>query len=105
MDFTTIAKSHSPCRGGSQPPEVYATEPFVEWYTPSVGVDEHVDPSAALPPQPVGADRIRPKLTKLSGWMNGKSVWLLPLGFPRGEAEGKLDFLSIGASEPIDKKD
>ena len=34
----------------------------------------------------VGADRIRPQPTKLSGWMNGKSVWLLPLGFPRGEA-------------------
>ena len=24
------------------------------------GVDEYVDPSAALPPQPVGADRTRP---------------------------------------------
>ena len=23
----------------------------VEWYTPAVGVDEYVDPSAALPPQ------------------------------------------------------
>ena len=42
--------------------------------------------AAASPTQTVGADRIRPQLTKLSGWMNGKSVWLLPLGFPRGEA-------------------
>ena len=42
--------------------------------------------SSSFPTQTVGADRIRPKPTKLSGWMNGKSVWLLPLGFPRGEA-------------------
>ena len=44
------------------------------------------DPPEPTPSAPVGADRIRPKPTKLSGWMNGKSVWLLPLGFPRGEA-------------------
>ena len=41
---------------------------------------------SSFPTRTVGADRIRPKLTKLNGWMNGKSVWLLPLGFPRGEA-------------------
>ena len=41
---------------------------------------------SSFPTQTVGADSIRPQPTKLSGWMNGKSVWLLPLGFPRGEA-------------------
>ena len=71
---------------------------------------------------PVEADRIRPKLTGLSGSLSGKSVSFLPLGFPEGVAERsesfkmmiaggnhskirKLDFLAIGTSEPIAKKD
>ena len=38
---------------------------------------------------PVEADRIRPKLTGLSGSLSGKSVSFLPLGFPPGEAKNR----------------